>query len=78
MLRLEQKGWHFQDEILKYIFLDEKILYFDWNITEVCSQGSKRQSVRPPSMHIMAWHQTGTKPVSKPMLTKMIDVICCD
>ena len=35
-----QNGHYFPDNIFKYIFMNAKILYFDSNFTEVCSQGS--------------------------------------
>ena len=39
-LRPEQNGWHFVDEVFKFIYFLELIgLYFDSNITEVCPQG---------------------------------------
>ena len=47
-----------------------KVLYFDSNCTEVCSQGS---SSKQALVHVMAWHRTGDKALSEPMLTQFTD-----
>ena len=39
----ELNGSHFADGIFRCIFVNEKVLYFDWNFNWVCSYGSNWQ-----------------------------------
>ena len=60
--RLRQNGCHIADNFFKCIFL-WKLVYFDWNYTEVFSEvliGKKLALFQ-----IMAWCQTGKKPLSE-------------
>ena len=34
-----QNDRHFADDILKWIFMNEKFFYFDSNFTEICFKG---------------------------------------
>ena len=66
-----QNGRHFTDDIFKYIFLNESVLF----LTKI----SLKFVLMGPSDNkwdlvlIMAWHWTGDKPLPEPMLTQFID-----
>ena len=58
------RWWHF------YIhFLEWQWLYVDENFTEVCSWVSNWSTL----IQVMVWHQTGAKPIPKPMTTQFAD-----
>ena len=48
-----------------------KLLYFNSNVTELCSQLTKEQ--HPTLVQIMAWCRTGDKPLSQPMMVHLTD-----
>ena len=56
--------WHFQMH-----FLEWKCMSFDWDFTEVHSQGSKNI---PSLVQIMAWHHPGDEPLSEPMMVSLL------
>ena len=57
-------------------FRDWKILYFDSNVTEVCSQGSNWQQVRSGSGNGLG--QTGDNPLPEPLLTQITEAYMRD
>ena len=52
-----------------------KMLDSSNNFTEVCFPGYKWQYI-PILVQIMAWHHTGNKPLSEPMLVSLLPHIC--
>ena len=45
---------HFGDDILKWILVNKKLVYFDLNITEICSQRSNYQQASIGSDGLMS------------------------
>ena len=66
-----QHGWHFPDDIFKWIFLNENI----WILIKILSNFFHRGPINktPALIQIMAWHRPGDKPLSEPMLTQFTD-----
>ena len=65
-LRLRQNGRHSPDDILKQIFLNENVC-IPFNISlNFVPKGSINNI--PELVQIMAWHQSGDKPSSEPMM----------
>ena len=74
-LRLKANGWHFADDIFEYIFLQEKFLHFEKNKLKFVSK--RLIDNRSALVQVMAWHQTGAKPLPEPMLTQFNDAYLC-
>ena len=72
-LRAEQNGDHFAANIFKCIFLclEWKFEYLDLIYNEACSSINNISSL----VQVMAWHQTGAKPLPESMKTKVPDAI---
>ena len=73
-LRLMQNGRHFPDDIFKCIFLNESI----WISIEISLKLVPKGPINniPALVQIMAWRQTGNKPLSEPMLVCSLTHIC--
>ena len=66
MLRPRQNGRHFPDYISKWIFLNENV----WILVKSSLQFLPQCPIYniPVLVQIMAWHRSGDKPLSGPML----------
>ena len=73
-LRPRQTGRHFPDDILKWIFLNENI----WISIKISLKFVPRGSINniPALVRIMAWHRPGNKPLSEPMVVRLLTHIC--
>ena len=64
----EQDGRHFADDTSKYIFLNERFLFFIKKNYDVVT---KRAIDNYPSLiHVRVWHWTGAKTWPEPMVTQ--------
>ena len=65
-LRPRQNGCHFQDDILKWIFLNENA----WITIKISLTLVLRGLINniPALVQMMAWHRPGDKPLSEPMM----------
>ena len=73
-LWLGQNGHHSDRQHFQIHFLVLKVLYFDLNFTDICSQSAI--SNNPPALvHIMALLQTADDPLPQPMLTQVYRAI---
>ena len=70
-----ENGCHVTDDIFKCIFMNEKycILFFDSKFVPNGPIDKKSALVQ-----VMAWHRTGDKPLSEPMLTQFTDAYMWD
>ena len=70
-LRLRQNRRHFADNIFKCNFLNENV----WIPIEISLKFVPKGPINniPALVHIMAWRQTGDKPLSEPMMTQFND-----
>ena len=73
-LRPRQNGRHFPDDILKCIFLNEKVWISIKISLEFVPKGSISNS--PALVQIMAWRRLGDKPLSEPILACSPTHIC--
>ena len=75
MLRLEENGHNFADGILKCIYFSEKvwILITDKISLEFLHEGLIDN--KSALVQAMAWHQSGGKLLSEPVLTRIYDAI---
>ena len=73
-LRPRQSGCRFEDSILKSIFLNENVSilikislkFYPWGpINNI-----------PPLVQVMAWHQSGDKLLSEPMMVRLLTHLC--
>ena len=64
-------GWHFEDDIFRLIFLYENCILLTISL-KLVRKGSIDKM--PALVQIMAWHQIGDKPLSKPMITYFTNV----
>ena len=73
-LRPRQNGRHLSDDILKCIFLNEKI----WIVIKISLKFIHRGPIDniPALVHIMAWRRPGDKPLSEPMMVSLLTHIC--
>ena len=71
LLRIEQNGRHFTDDMFKRIFLNENVLI--WNKISLKYVPWDLIDNMPALVAIMAWRRSGDKPLSKPMLTQLVD-----
>ena len=68
---LGQNGHHFVDHIFKYIFMNEKFYILIRISLKFLPKGPFDN--KSALVHVMAWHQTGDKPLPEPMFTKFTD-----
>ena len=73
-LRPRQNGRHFQDDIFKFIFLNEKV----WITIEVPLKFVPKGPINniPTLVQVMAWRRPGDKPLSEPMMVSSLTHIC--
>ena len=67
-----QNGRHFTDDIFKCIVMNEKICILIRISLKFVPKGPI--NIKSGLVEIMAWCQTGDKPLSEPVLTQVIDV----
>ena len=74
ILRPRQNGRHFPDDILKWIFLNEKL----WISITIPLKFVPRGSINniPVLVRIIAWRRPGDKPLCKPTLVSFLTNIC--
>ena len=73
-LRLRQNRRHFADYILKCIFLNENVS-ISMKIPLKFIPKVPINNI-PTLVQIMAWHRSGTKPLSEPMIVRSLMHIC--
>ena len=69
ILRPNKNIHYLRWDIVKFIIFNKKCWCFDWHFIEIipdCSINNKLSLV-----HVMAWHQTGNKPLPESMSPKM-------
>ena len=73
-LRLRQNGHHFPDDIFKCIFLNENV----WILIEISLKFVPKGAIAniPALVWIMAWRLPGNKPLSEPMMIRLLMHIC--
>ena len=73
-LRPRQNGRHFADDIFKWIFLNENV----WTSIKISLKFVPRGPISniPSLVQIMAWRRSGDKPLSEPMMVKLLTHIC--
>ena len=73
-LRQRQNGRHFPDDILKLIFLNENV----WISSKISLKFVPRGPINnmPALVQIMAWRRPGAKPLSGPMMVRLLTHIC--
>ena len=67
----EQNGWHFVEDIFKGIFMNENF----WFFIKISLKFVFKVSIDDKSalVQVMAWCQTGDKPLAEPVLTQFPD-----
>ena len=73
-LRLRQNGCHFADDTSKRIFLNENIIFSIKHSLKFTPEGPINNI--PALVLIMAWHRPGHKPLSEPMMVRLLRHIC--
>ena len=73
-LRQRQNGCHFADNIFKCIFLNKNV----WISLKILLKFVPKVRINniPALVQVMAWHLPGTKPLSEPMMVKLLMHIC--
>ena len=73
-LRQRQNGCHFPDDIFKHISLNENM----WISIKISLKFVHKGPIdnNPALVQIMAWHGTGDKPSSEPMMVRLLPHIC--
>ena len=73
-LRPRQNGRHFPDDILKLIFLNENV----WILIKISLKFVLKSPIDniPALFQIMAWRQSGDKPISEAMMVSLLTHIC--
>ena len=73
-LRPRQNGRHFADDIFKRIFSNENI----WILIKISLKFVPKGSINtiPTLVQIMAWRRPGDKPLSEPMIVRLLTHIC--
>ena len=73
-LRPRKNGRHFADDIVECIFLNENI----WISIKISLKFVLKGSINniPSLVQIMAWCRTGDKPLSEPMIVRLLTHIC--
>ena len=69
-----QDGRHFPDNIFKCIFLNENLSIFIKISLKFVPNGPINNI--PALVQIMAWHRSGDKPLSEPMMVSLLTYIC--
>ena len=73
-LRPRQNGRHFADDIFKWIFLNENVRISIKISLKFVPKGQINNI--PALVQIMAWHRSGDKPLSEPMMVSLLTHIC--
>ena len=73
-LRPRQNGHHFADNIFKWIFLNENVWIPIKISLKLVPQGPINNI--PALVEIMAWRRPGDKPLSGPMMVRLLTHIC--
>ena len=73
-LRLRQNGCQFPDDILKCIFMNENITILIKISLQFVLKGPTNNT--PVLVQILAWHRSGDKPLSEPMMVNLLTHIC--
>ena len=73
-LRLRQNGCNFPDDIFKFIFLNENIQILLQFSLKFVPKGPFNNI--PALVLIMAWRRPGDKPLSEPMMVRLLMHIC--
>ena len=73
-LRPRQNGRHFPDNIFKCIFLNENVSISIKIPLKFLPKGPINNI--PALVQIMAWHRSGDKPLSEPMMVSILTHIC--
>ena len=73
-LRPRQNGRHFPDDILKWIFMNENV----WISIKISLQFVPKGQINniPALLQMMAWRRPGDKPLSEPMMVRLLTHIC--
>ena len=73
-LRPRQNGRHFPDDIFKCIFLNETV----WISITISLKFVPTGPIKniPALVQIMAWRRPGDKPLSEPMIVRLLTHIC--
>ena len=73
-LRPRQNGRHFADHVFRCIFLNENI----WISLKISQKFGPKIPINnnPAMLQIMAWHRSGDKTLSEPMLVSLLTQIC--
>ena len=73
-LRPRQNDRHFPDDILKWIFLNENV----WISIEISLKFVPKGQINniPALVQVMAWRLPGDKPLSEPMVVRLLTHIC--
>ena len=74
ILRPKQNGSHFADDVFKCIFLNENV----WISLKISLKFVPKGPINniPSLVQIMAWHRTGNKPLSEPVMVRLLTHIC--
>ena len=73
-LRPRQNGYHFADNIFKYVFVNENVrISIKISLKFVPKSPFNNISAL---VEIMAWHRPGTKPISGPMKVSLLTHLC--
>ena len=73
-LRPRQNGHHFADDTFKRIFLDENVRVSIIISLKFVLKGPIDNI--PALVQVMAWHRSGAKPLSEPMMVNSLTHIC--
>ena len=73
-LRLRQNGRHFPDNIFKWIFLNENVRILINISLKFVPRGPMNNI--PTLVQVMAWRRPGDKPLSEPMMVRLLTHIC--
>ena len=73
-LRWRQNGHHFADDIFKCMFLNENV----WILIKISLKFIPKGPINniPALVQIMAWRRSGDKPLSEPMMVRLLTHIC--
>ena len=73
-LRPRQNGRHFADDVFKCIFLNENV----WTSLKISLKFLPKGPINniPSLVQIMAWRRPGDKPLSEPMVVRLLTHIC--
>ena len=73
-LRPRQNGRHFADDVFKCIFFNENV----WISLKISLKFVPKGPINniPSLVQIMAWHRMGGKPLSEPVMVRLLTHIC--